>query len=357
MKKNSLKYQKRIKKFKHNLNTFHLDSFLITEPLNLKYLSGFEIEGILLFTENENYIISDSCFEIELSVQKLFKVVISSDYIKSVCEIVKKYNLKALGFEDNIKYYLYDELDEKCSAAIISFADLVERQRAIKEENEIQKLKKAAQLAAQGYEFILANSLKQRSEKQIADLLDFFMKNHGAQKASFEPIIASGLNALAPHHLVSDQLVKDHELVLIDFGYFVEDYTFDVSRTFGIGLQNKKIYDLYLRVYEAQQKAFEIIKEGTPIFKLERTVRYYLKKYDLDQYFTHGLGHGIGLSVHEYPFLTANNEELLQTNEVITIEPGIYLSQIGGIRLEDDILVTKKGYQRLTSFSNKYFEV
>lgn len=348
----------RINQLKKQLQEYRLDSFLVTSPTNIYYLSGFTgDEGLLLVTENETYLISDQRFEIELNEQKNAIPVITRNYLESACEILKKENLVALGFEESISYQMYDQLDELSPADIVPTENVIESLRAIKSSTEIQKIQQAIQIAQLGFEFFLDHLNQGLSERQLANQLDYFMKTKDATKASFDTIIASGQNTLAPHSTVSKRKIQVNELVLLDFGYYYQNYTFDITRTVYVGKASSKVRELYQIVLEALNETTEILKPGLQIAQIYQQTINVFKKYQLEQYFTHGIGHGIGLSIHELPALGSQSDEQLKSGEVITIEPGLYVPEIGGIRIENDILITNDGFKNLSGFATKFIEI
>lgn len=183
------------------------------------------------------------------------------------------------------------------------------------------------------------------------------MKTKDATKASFDTIIASGQNTLAPHSTVSKRKIQVNELVLLDFGYYYQNYTFDITRTVYVGKASSKVKELYQIVLEALNETTEILKPGLQIAQIYQQTINVFKKYQLEQYFTHGIGHGIGLSIHELPALGSQSDEQLKSGEVITIEPGLYVPEIGGIRIENDILITNDGFKNLSGFATKFIEI
>lgn len=347
-------YQKRIERLRNYLNEFSLDGFLVTDESNIRYMTGFEGEGVLLITEDSIFLISDQRFEIELSQQKLMDYVITTSYLKTVCEIINQHHLVAVGFESTIQYGEYDILDELSDSDIVSIENLVETLRAVKTNDEIDKIREANQIAEEGFEFIIHN-LNNKTERNVANELDYFLKNNGMQKESFDTIVASGNNTLKPHHTTTNRFISNNQLLLLDYGYFFDDYTFDITRTFGIGKQRKEVLDVYKCVEEALWETVMIVKSGIAAKELNIKANQILAKYNLKQYFNHGIGHGIGLTVHELPNLNSN--DLLESNMVITIEPGVYIPGIGGIRIENDILVTADGFENLTLIPTDFIEI
>lgn len=318
-------YQNRILKIREFITSHHMDSFMVTDSININYLSGFSgDEGILLITDKTAYLISDERFKVELENQKIIDYRITNQYLEMVCKILEQQHLVAMGFEDTISYREYDYLDENSPADIVPTENVVEYFRSIKSEDEINMIKKGASISRDVYLSLINNDVHPGvTEKQIADRLDFKMKQFGMEKASFDPIIASGSqNTVKPHHNSSSRKLSLGDLLLIDFGYYYHRYTVDITRVCGIGKMPVEIHRQYSAVKEALNKTMELIAPGLSIKELWQKANEILKQYDLDNYFTHGIGHGIGKSIHEMPSLSYLNDEELQAGQVITIEPG-----------------------------------
>ena len=350
---NKTEYHTRIKKVQTFIGDHHMDGFLVTDPVNINYLSGFTgDEGLLLITDQTAYLISDARVQGELMTQTITDYRITSDYFQTACQLFEEDHLVAVGFEASISYHDYDYLDENSVADIVPTENVIESLRAVKSDAEIQTLKKAAALAKQGYARLLTEILKPGfSEKEVADRFDFEMRRLGADKASFDPIIATGIdNTVKPHSVNSTRKIQIGDLILVDYGYFYQGYTFDVTRVCGMGVQSPEIHRLTAAVQDALLETMQIVAPGLPVSALCQKANDVLQTYHLDQYFTHGIGHGIGRSIHEMPTLSYRSDEPLQAGQVITIEPGVYVPGVGGIRLENDLLVTANGFENLTDF-------
>ena len=188
------------------------------------------------------------------------------------------------------------------------------------------------------------------TERHVANLLDFWMKEHGASGASFPTIIASGKNAAKPHATASKKVIEDGDVVTVDFGYYFNGYTADMTRTFAVGSIDPELHDVYQIVNEAREAVIQAAHVGQRGDQLDFAGRQLIEIAGYGDEFNHGMGHGIGLSVHELPasYGPAAQNVKLRNNEVITVEPGIYIPEIGGVRIEDDILITHGGVEVLT---------
>ena len=224
--------------------------------------------------------------------------------------------------------------------------------RQIKSQKEIEYLKKAASITDIAFSETLKIIKEGITEKEIAAHLEYIQRLNGAEDKSFETIVASGHRSSMPHGVASDKKIQRNEFITMDFGCLYNGYASDMTRTifFGdkdkISSEQKRIYDL---VYEGQSMGIEMLKPGVIGSSVEYAVRDYFKKNgDMDKYFGHSLGHSFGLEVHEPPYCSRACDDKLQENMVMTVEPGIYIENFCGVRIEDDILITKDGHERIT---------
>lgn len=346
----------RLERLQKKLPELFIDAMLVTDEKNIFYLTGFDLssgDGELLVTTNNSIIITDRRYEQALAEFKSDEVVatLTSDYYGSLNQICQGLRIEVLGYEDTISYRLFDYLDELMTADLVAFSDLIEEMRQIKDSTEIAKIKRAADLQTAGYHYLLDHIQPGMTERQVANLLDFWMKEHGASSASFPTIIASGVNAAKPHATISDKIIASGDIVTVDFGYYVDGYTADLTRTFAIKTIDPELRDVYEIVNAARQAVINHIKVGCHGDRLDKTGRQLIDRAGYGDEFNHGMGHGIGLSVHELPasYGPHTPDVRLKHNEVITVEPGIYIPEIGGVRIEDDVLVTHGGPQLLTT--------
>lgn len=346
----------RIERLQKRLEKLYIDAFLVTNHENIFYLTGFDLlegDGYLLVTKNNAIIVSDDRYQLALEEFDSDEVVatITRDYYGDLNRICQALKVTVLGYEDTIPYCLYDVLDEVMVADIVPFTNLIEKMRMIKDSGELAKLQRAADLQAQGYQYVLNQVHPGMTERQLANQLDFWMKEHGASGASFPTIMASGENSAKPHATVSDRVISDGDVVTLDFGYFVDGYTADMTRTFAVGSIDPELRDVYEIVNTARQEVIDHIKVGERGDVLDAYGRQLIAQAGYDDEFNHGMGHGIGLAVHELPasYGPAATDVKLHNNEVITVEPGIYIPEIGGVRIEDDVVVTHGGPQVLTT--------
>lgn len=349
----------RVKKLQDKFSGLKIDGFLVTDPLNIYYLSGFTGDaGVLLITEKDKYLITDSRFEEQIKTENPdWGSVITRNYLKNACEIAAKDHLAAIGFENTIDYASYDFLDETALCDIVPFDGLVEQLRSIKDEQEIALIKKSCALADDGFRFVVEQLQAGQTELDIANDLDHYMKKHGASAQSFETIVASGEHTTWPHGTATSRQIMTGELITLDYGYFVDGYTSDVTRTFSLGEQNEQVKEIYQLVLEAQQATIEAISAGVSGAHLDEVGRSLIEKAGYGKYFNHGMGHGIGLDIHELPNVGQRFADIMQPGQIITIEPGVYVPGVGGVRIEDDVLVTESGYDVLTHSDKNLLEL
>ncbi|MDP1880190.1 MAG: Xaa-Pro peptidase family protein [Parachlamydiaceae bacterium] len=343
-------YLSRLLKLQKLLEKLSCDAILIEDPIDLFYLTGLEMSaGKLLVSLNHSALIVDGRYFEKASQQSIYPVYLQSeDFLK---ELVLKLRLQTLGFDKNrTTYQNFIQLNH-IAEKIVPLDSLVQHLRMIKEEEEICLIRESCQLAHQGYEFIRSLLKEGITEEEVSFELEFYWKKRGAKKLAFDSIIAFGENSSMPHYRAGNTKLRKNQHVLIDIGVVLNHYHSDMTRVVFFGDANPEIEKIYSIVNEAKENAFEICFPGTHVGELDRKAREWITSKGYGEYFTHSLGHGVGLDVHEIPVIrqTGPFSQLpLEEGMVITIEPGIYLPSIGGVRLEDTILITKTGYEVLT---------
>lgn len=334
-----------------------LDAIFLTDYFNKRYFTGFTgTTGQALATKDEKYFYSDFRYAEQATEQTMpygFKFVkIGRRAIDQIKDHIKKHNIKKLGFDDNSmpysEYVMYQKEFE--NVELIPIGSKLLYQRRIKTPTEIEYLKKAAQITDIAFNETIKIIKEGISEYEIAAHLEYIQRMNGADDKSFETIVASGHRSSMPHGVASDKKIKRNELITMDFGCYYKGYASDMTRTvfFGsdISAEEKKIFDL---VYNGQTMGIQAVKPGVDTKQVDAMVRDYFKQNGgYDVYFGHSLGHSFGLEVHEMPYFSTAWSEPLEENMVMTVEPGIYIEGKYGVRIEDDVLVTKDGYEMLT---------
>jgi Xaa-Pro aminopeptidase len=233
----------------------------------------------------------------------------------------------------------------------------VEALRAIKDPAELKRMREAAILISNVWKALLPKIRPGISELAVAAELERAMKLKGASGPSFDTIVASGIRSAWPHARATSKLLRKNELVVLDQGAILRGYCSDMTRTVFLGRASAKVRRLYSAVLEAQEAATAAIKPGVRASAIDAAARKVLQRNNLSQYFTHSTGHGLGIEVHEMPRLAAGEETVLKEGMVITVEPGVYIQGVGGIRIEDDVLVASRGPEVLTTASRKFLEL
>ncbi|WP_145232693.1 M24 family metallopeptidase [Staphylococcus arlettae] len=330
----------------------HLDGVIVLSEYNRRYLSGFTgTSGALLITKEDQYLITDFRYiEQATSEAPAFHIINrQNSLIQSLKEQINTLNLQNIGFEGNlVSYDEYLQLS-KSYVSLISISGAIEKIREVKNPTEIEIIQSAANIVDQAYEYILTVAKSGMTEQQLKAKLESELLELGAEGTSFSTIVASGHRGALPHGVASDKIIEQGDMITLDFGAYYQGYASDITRTFAIGEPNPKLKEIYNIVLAANQKAIEAAKAGISSKALDAVARDYIAKQGYGEAFGHSLGHGIGLDVHEGPVLAKNTDSALQVNNCVTIEPGIYIDGLGGVRIEDDILITENGCQRFTN--------
>lgn len=345
----------RIQALRHKMAGLNLQGMIISNPVNVKYLTGIDAEGILLLTRKENVYITDARYtEYVTSILTPFDEIVIDDLKNISRDDYENYFLfcENVGFEeDYVTYAMYKEYMHKYKINnFVEATKLIEVLRMIKDDEEIKNVKTACEITDRCFKMLLDYIKPEMTEKQIARKIhNYYMDN--AEGESFEAIVASGENSSKPHAIPTDRKVQSQDIITIDMGCKFKGYCSDMTRTIFVGDPKKEQMDVYNLVLESQQKVLNEIKEGQNIKQLAKMVEnsFSDKGYTL----VHSLGHGVGLEIHEKPFLNMKNDNLLKENMIITDEPGIYLTGNFGVRIEDTVLVTKQGVITLTESSKE----
>lgn len=321
----------------------------------VRYLSNFTGDtGCVIIGEKERYLLVDSRFYTQASKESNFEMikVENSSLVKKALEILKG---KVVGIEGSkFLYSWYKEISD--DVKIENVEDDVNTLRAVKDDEEIEKIKTAIKIAQISLEKTIEKFRVGMKEKEFAAILEYEMKMNGADKPSFETIVASGYRGAMPHGLASEKKIENGEMVVVDFGALVNGYCSDITRTFAVGKVSQREKDAYEAVLDAQLQAIEKAKAGITGKEIDAYARDFLKERKLDAYFGHGLGHGLGMDVHEYPFLNTKYDKPINDRAVVTFEPGVYIPGEFGIRIEDDVMLTNEGHQVLSDYK-KIFTV
>lgn len=365
-----MNYSLRIENLKRKLKEFACDALLVEDPTNLYYLTGQELSsGILLIQPNGALLLVDNrYFELCQKSAPCQTVLSDKTSLPDLLSAAEFTFIQTLGFDTETTSYkrfqdLQKSLEEvvkrRGSAPALRLLPLecpVKTLRMIKDEEELELLREAATLGSQGFDYVCSLLREGITEAAIAIELEIYWKRRGSKSLAFDPIIAFGPNSSMPHYRAGQARLKRGMPVLIDIGVNLQHYHSDMTRVVFFGEPDAKIRKIYAIVEKAQQMALALCRPGTPIGELDKAARGYIAAEGYGDYFGHGLGHGIGLEIHEAPAIRNKlpfKDMLLEPGMVITIEPGIYLPDIGGVRIEDSIVITPTGHDNLTQRSTK----
>jgi Xaa-Pro aminopeptidase len=353
----------RIKKIQEILEKENLDLLLITSLPNIRYLSGYSgTNGLILISSNKSLFLTDFRYKEQASEQvKYLKVVIAErELILSLptLSLLRPKRLK-LGFESNhLTCGTYRKLKALLpNCLLVPTENLIESLSVKKDQNEIDRIKKAVSITDRVFYEILDFVKPKVKEQDLAAEIEYKFKKYGSSAPFFETIVASGKRSALPHGVASSKRIEKGDLVTLDMGAVYDGYTADMTRTVVVGKANKRQKEVYNIVLKAQRQALSKVKPKIKACDLDKVARDIIKRAGYDKYFGHGLGHGIGGIIHAGPAINPRNQQLLEPGMVITVEPGIYIPNWGGVRIEDDVLITKRGCEILTKAEKGLIEV
>ena len=339
--------QKRVKRVQNALKTWGVDALIVKDPVDIYYLSGCHVTtGTIVVTKTKCTLVVDNRY-LEKCTKETFMPVV----LAAADAIVKQLGkAKAVGFsQESLPYGTYLALKKEGIKNLMPLDGPMLEIRSIKEAAEVAKLEKAIKLCYKGIDFVVEQLTTGVTEKKIAKGLELFWLERGGDCLSFEPIIAFGKNSSMPHYRSQEVKLKAGDIVLVDIGVVVDGYASDMTRTFFYGKPNPKLATIYDIVLDAQKKSIKAAKPDMSAADLYGVSKKVIDKAGYGDNYLHGLGHGIGLETHETPYLRPTTKTLLVPGTCITIEPGIYLPNLGGVRIEDMLLITKGGSRTLTS--------
>lgn len=352
--KSKEEYEERIRSFQKFLKENQIDSCVIEDPIDLFYLTGTPLSaGQLWIHQKAALLLVDGRYQESAKAAPLPSDVFSKDRLKKFCEknpIVRvAFDATKLSFQrvQEIKELIRNVMGSK-ACQWIPFKSPTSALRAVKSTCEITALKKSAQLLWKGYQFLKKQLKEGMTEQELAKKFEIYCLENGARGLAFEPIIAFGPNSALPHHRPGKQKLKKGDLVLIDIGVDLNYYHSDMTRVVFFACKDPLLQSWYKIIQRAHAEALRYCRPGMRFGQLDEAARSILKKEEVEPYFVHSLGHGIGLETHEMPrirFDSPHKDMLLEPGMVFTIEPGLYLPGRGGVRYENMILITEKGHE------------
>lgn len=336
------------------------EAALIMSEENLRFFTGFHTSnGYLLITKSLSIFLTDSRY-----IEAAQKSIVTCD---QVCEI-KSVSKTLQPLTENLAIKnIYIEASRLTLSQFATFSKLFENAqfitdnilddainalRRVKNDDAVQNTIKAQRIAEQAFKHILSFISTNKTEKEIALELDYFMLKNGAEALSFETIAVSGVNSSMPHGVPSDKIIESGDFITMDFGAVVNGYHSDMTRTVAVGEVSEKQIEVYNTVLKAQTTAMTFIKPDVHCKDIDAVARDIITEAGYGAYFGHSLGHGVGIEIHEHPSFSPNSGEVTEIGNIITVEPGIYIPNEFGVRIEDMILVTQDGYENLTLADN-----
>ncbi|KFM99200.1 aminopeptidase P family protein [Bacillus clarus] len=342
----------RINNIQKQLQKYEIDGLLITKKENRQYTTGFTgSAGVTLISGTKAVFITDFRYvdQAKNEIKEAEIVMHKGNIEQEIANQVVRLNIKKLGLEENnMTLQQYKKLQKYVKAEMIPVCEIIENIRTIKDESEIETIKIAANIADEAFHHILQFLKPGICETDVRDELEFFMRKKGATSSSFQIIVASGVRSSLPHGVATNKMIEQGDIVTLDFGALYNGYCSDLTRTVAIGEPSKEFKKIYNIVLEALKRGTEAIKPGETAKSIDDITRNYITEHGYGQYFGHSTGHGLGLEIHEPLRLSQESTATLQEGMIVTVEPGIYIPNWGGCRIEDDIIITKDGHEVIT---------
>ncbi|QED48594.1 M24 family metallopeptidase [Cytobacillus dafuensis] len=342
----------KLQKLRSSFEKLGIDGMLISSAYNRRYMANFTgSSGVVLISGEKAQFITDFRY-----IEQATKQCVGYEIVKhtgsipdEVADQAKKLGIKKLGFEqDHLTFSSYKAYEKALEAELVPVSGELEKLRLIKTEAEIKILKDAANIADAAFMHILDFIRPGLTELDVSNELEFFMRKAGATSSSFDIIVASGYRGALPHGVASDKVIEKGDFITLDFGAYYQGYVSDITRTIAVGEPDCKLKEIYHIVLQAQLRGMEGIKPGISGVEADALTRDYIAEKGYGEYFGHSTGHGIGLEVHEGPSLSFKSDTILEPGMVVTCEPGIYIPGLGGVRIEDDTVITKDHNEALT---------
>lgn len=351
---------------KNIINEKKVDAIIVTNRYNIRYVSGFKGDtGMLVLLKGKRYLLTDFRYvfmAIADTKDRDYEVVDVANhkgYAGTINHIIEQEKIKVLGFEnEDISYmqFMAFRKDLKCER-LSEIGDSLTKLRIIKDAYELECIKTAESIGDKAFEEILKFIKPGVTEMQVAAHIEYTMKLNGAEGLSFDTIVASGINSSMPHAVLSDKKIELGDFVTMDFGCIYKGYCSDMTRTIVVGKASDKQKHIYNTVLKAQLAALDYIKAGVKGKDVDNVARTIINEEGYEGCFGHGLGHSVGLEIHESPNFNPREENIILANTIETVEPGIYIKDFGGVRIEDLVVVTDNGHINYTSSPKELIEI
>lgn len=351
------------KRVQELLKKLSIDAILISNGNNMRYVSGFAGEtGYIYISEKRHAVLTDFRYTIQAELEAEGYEIITignGGYEESINDIIRTDKINRLGFEaEDMLYAKYSSLKDKLRVdELVPIGSQITAMRRIKSPRELERIKSAEAIGDQVFIEILDFLQPGMTELEIAARIEYLLKLKGAQGISFNAIVASGINSSMPHAVPSHKKIEKGDFLTMDFGCIYEGYCSDMTRTIVIGKASQKQKDVYDTVLKAQLAALDYIKAGLKGKEVDKVARDIIYQAGYEGCFGHGLGHSVGLHIHENPRLSMLEEDVLEVGMTETVEPGIYIKGFGGVRIEDLVVVTKDGHENYTFSEKKLIEL
>lgn len=351
-------FERRRKAVASGLAERKLDALLVAFSANLRYLSGFTgSSGNLLVLPDRAILFTDPRYTIQAGQETSCTVKIAKGpLVLDVAAAIQKLQLRRIGYEPaRMTCDLFESLNSRLpmKASLVPVSGWIEELRTIKSAAELERIVRSVETNSQAFEQTVARLRPSMTERALAAELEYRMRRLGAEKPSFETIVAGGSRSALPHAQPTAARLQPGGLVVVDMGAFQDGYASDMTRMLFLGSPTPKVKRTYRAVLEAQLAAIDAVRAGVSTAHVDRQARKVLKGYGLEQAFVHSTGHGLGLEIHEPPRIGKRDKGRLEAGMTITIEPGVYLEGFGGIRIEDTVAVTPTGCKILTPTSKE----
>jgi Xaa-Pro aminopeptidase len=341
----------RIKSIQASLGELGADVFYLTHLPNIRYLTGFSgSSAFVVISKNKCYFITDFRYKDQSAAQVTgFDIRINYQSIDEIKKIFESENVKLAAFEStHLTFNQLEKLKEAMPGVkFIPAAEKIEMLTMCKTGDEINEIKNAVGITDRTFEKILSFIKPGMKEKDVSAEITYWHKKFGAEKDSFDPIVASGYRGALPHGIASDKLIERGDMVTLDFGCIYNGFCSDLTRTIAVGNPSDELKNIHRIVLDAQMKAIKSARSGITTKELDNVSRDYIKSKGYGEKFGHGLGHGLGIEVHELPSVSQRMDLKIPDSVVVTIEPGIYIEGVGGVRIEDDVLIKNGGCEVL----------
>lgn len=354
---------KRLRKLRREIRRLGVSAILITNIKNVRYLTGFTgSAGYLLATGNSEILLSDSRYSTQLQDQCPGLEVDIRDANSTMLDSVKRVaglsKFQSLAYESkSLTKFEFDRIQSYLDGVdLVATSGIVEGLRSIKDKTEIAAIRKSICVNQRAFEVIRAQLAPDQTELQIAHNLEHQMRAFGAKGCAFDPIVGIGARSALPHGQPGTKKICESSFVLIDWGAEVDDYMSDLTRVLITAKIPAKLRKIYGIVLKAQAAAIKRIRPGVACKTVDKAARGVIESSGFGAQFGHGLGHSFGLEIHENPYMSPIHEATLEAGMVITVEPGIYIPDFGGVRIEDDILVTPDGHEVLSNLPRQIDE-